>query len=107
MPEIGHSDPYASSTARLIMSWIKEDRLLTQEERKRLRLGIQIALFGAGRVANAEHAEAVRTLVETGDRLAKWLSAALDDPSVCAEMKADIRAWIAALAVLPREDDYP
>lgn len=27
------------------------------------------------------------------DRIGKWLSAALDDPQVCDEMKADIRAW--------------
>lgn len=27
------------------------------------------------------------------DRLGAWLSAALDDPSVCDAMKADIRAW--------------
>jgi len=25
--------------------------------------------------------------------IGKWLSAALDDPMVCAEMKADINAW--------------
>ena len=29
------------------------------------------------------------------DRLGAWLSAALDDPQVCEEMKADIRAWFA------------
>jgi hypothetical protein len=28
--------------------------------------------------------------------VAKWLSAALEDPSVCDEMKADIRAWFDA-----------
>jgi len=27
------------------------------------------------------------------DGIGKWLSAALDDPKVCAEFKADIRAW--------------
>lgn len=30
------------------------------------------------------------------DALGKWLSAALDDPEVCSEMKADIEAWFAA-----------
>ena len=29
----------------------------------------------------------------------RWLSAALDDPSVCEEMKADIRLWMASDAV--------
>jgi hypothetical protein len=30
------------------------------------------------------------------DKLGSWLSAALDDPNVCAEMKADIEAWFKA-----------
>lgn len=30
------------------------------------------------------------------DKLGKWMAAALDDPIVCAEMKADISAWFAA-----------
>lgn len=29
-------------------------------------------------------------------RLGRWLAAALDDPNVCAEMKADINAWFEA-----------
>ena len=32
------------------------------------------------------------------DRIGKWLSAALEDSSTCAEMKADIEAWFAARA---------
>jgi len=30
---------------------------------------------------------------EADDRIGKWLSAALEDPQVCEEMKADIRFW--------------
>lgn len=30
------------------------------------------------------------------ERLGRWMSAALDDPRVCAEMKADIHNWFAA-----------
>jgi len=33
---------------------------------------------------------------ELADRLGRWLSAALDDPQVCDEMKADIEAWFDA-----------
>jgi hypothetical protein len=33
---------------------------------------------------------------EIAHGLGKWMSAALDDPSVCAEMKADIQAWFDA-----------
>ncbi len=32
---------------------------------------------------------------EANERLGPWMSAALDDPNVCAEMKADINAWFA------------
>jgi len=33
--------------------------------------------------------------------IAKWLSAALSDPNVCQEMKADIEAWFAENELLP------
>ena len=39
----------------------------------------------------AEH-EAVRASVDVGG----WLSAALDDPNVCDQMKADINRWFSA-----------
>lgn len=39
----------------------------------------------------------VEEVLTTSDRLGSWMSAALDDPNVCAEMKADINAWFAAL----------
>jgi hypothetical protein len=32
------------------------------------------------------------------DRIGKWLSAALEDSSTCAEMRADIEAWFASRA---------
>ena len=39
------------------------------------------------------HALKKHRLQDANKRIAKWLSAALDDPQVCEEMKADIRAW--------------
>lgn len=36
-------------------------------------------------------------------RLGSWLSAALEDPSVCAEMKEDIKAWFAYLDAVKGE----
>lgn len=39
---------------------------------------------------------AKRVPTAASDRLGMWLSAALDDPGVCAEMKDDINAWFAA-----------
>lgn len=35
----------------------------------------------------------IRELRSADDRIGFWLSAVLDDPNVCEEMKADIRAW--------------
>lgn len=44
----------------------------------------------------AEAEAALAKTREMNDVIGKWLSAALDDPQVCAEMKADINAWFAA-----------
>lgn len=30
------------------------------------------------------------------EKIGAWFSAALDDPNVCAEMKADLKAWFDA-----------
>lgn len=37
------------------------------------------------------------TLKAVSERVAPWLSAALEDPAVCAGMKADINAWMEVL----------
>ena len=42
------------------------------------------------------HALEKQRLQDGNERIGKWLSAALDDPSVCSEMKADIRTWFEA-----------
>lgn len=34
-----------------------------------------------------------RPLVEKDIEIGRWLSAALDDPKVCEEMKEDIKEW--------------
>lgn len=34
--------------------------------------------------------------IEAIDRIGPWLSAALDDPNVCKEMKDDINYWMEA-----------
>lgn len=54
------------------------DRLSSLEEEKRVLL-------------RAEHRAVMANV-----RLGRWLSAALDDQSVCEEMKADIREWFSA-----------
>jgi hypothetical protein len=52
--------------------------------------------------ARAERAEAeCKALREASDRIGFWLSAALDDHSVCDAMKTDINAWFAALGGKP------
>lgn len=45
--------------------------------------------------------QGVRVTEDASDRLGRWLSAALDDPGVCAEMKDDINAWFAAGQPVP------
>jgi hypothetical protein len=50
------------------------------------------------RIAAALDLGPVLALVEASGHLGGWMSAALDDPKVCAEMKADINRWFAALA---------
>jgi hypothetical protein len=44
------------------------------------------------------HALDKHRLQDGNERLAPWMAAALDDPSVCSEMKADIQAWLDAAA---------
>jgi hypothetical protein len=48
----------------------------------------------------ANHAAETEALVRTGDAIGAWLSAAMDDPAVCKEMKADASAFLQALAAL-------
>lgn len=55
--------------------------------------------------AEVERLTKEREIHSTSDALGKWMSAALDDPSVCAEMKADINAWFAAAQPLPQPTD--
>jgi hypothetical protein len=43
----------------------------------------------------------VERLREANERVGSWLSAALEDPGVCQEMKSDIEAWFAALQPTP------
>ena len=37
---------------------------------------------------------------KSNDRIGMWLSAALDDPNVCDDMKNDIREWMDAVKEL-------
>ena len=42
-------------------------------------------------------------LREAGDNLGSWMSAALEDPNVCKEMKRDITNWFAAMEVVDEQ----
>lgn len=51
---------------------------------------------GLGRIlSNQIHDrdDKIAAMITANQRIGKWLSAALDDPNVCADMKADIAAW--------------
>jgi hypothetical protein len=56
---------------------------------KKLNGWISAALTSTGEASD-------EVLADAGVSLGYWLSAALDDPSVCDAMKADINAWFAA-----------
>lgn len=48
---------------------------------------------------------ALKSLRETHDKtVGPWLSAALEDPAVCADMKADIEAWFMKIMPVPHFD---
>jgi hypothetical protein len=49
-------------------------------------------------LAEVEALRAALSAEPVDDRIGKWLSAALEDPTTCAEMRADIEAWFAARA---------
>ncbi len=44
----------------------------------------------------AAEIDRLRAFAAANDRIGSWLSAALDDPQVCREMKDDITAWFSA-----------
>jgi hypothetical protein len=49
----------------------------------------QLAVIGSGDTSQA--------LIDESEKLGWWMSAALDDKNVCAEMKSNINAWFVAL----------
>lgn len=53
------------------------------------------------------HARAVAPLVEAGEKLGGWLSAAMDDPKVSDAMKADVQFFFSTLAPFQQEADSP
>jgi chromosome segregation ATPase len=81
------------------------DVLIQQERAERAEVTRDYYLEkGAAAVSRAERAEArERALREASDKLGAWMSAALDDPTVCEEMRRDIREWFAALNPSPDE----
>ena len=46
------------------------------------------------------HGPTLQAVREANDAIGMWLSAALEDEGVCAEMKADINRWFAALKLM-------
>jgi hypothetical protein len=72
--------------------YTRTPQLSTGDEYNRLYELRTIVVNRVTRVLAALSAEPV------DDRVGKWLSAALEDPTTCAEMRADIEAWFAARA---------
>jgi hypothetical protein len=84
-------------------------RDLTMEEATELALHIQSVIddglfpFQAVRLPIYEalrmRDDRINKLLGARDGIGRWLSAALDDPKVCAEMKTDIEEWMEATNV--------
>lgn len=80
------------------------DDLMALADRLRVRLGESRTVtidrtlyFDLQEVEKALRLAASRLATQqTTSRIGAWLAAALDDPKVCAEMKADIEAWMNA-----------
>jgi len=53
------------------------------------------------------HALEKHQLQDGNERIGRWMSAALEDPQVCEEMKTDVRAWFAAQESTAKSDWLP
>lgn len=80
--------PYTDAIASSIFDAAEEARVHVRALRS-ITERAQLAIIGAG--------DTSELLISASDHLGRWMSAALDDPTVCDEMKADIQAWFAAL----------
>ena len=81
-------DMHAAGETELARIWTKVDKIRAKQAAKPKHS----PLPGPSEAAAAESNGSVEATYKVG----RWLSAALDDPTTCAEMKADINAWFAA-----------
>ena len=65
------------------------DVLLKLSDHRYARLSFALEQLDKG-------ATEIERLKSANDKIGAWLSAALDDPQVCTEMKMDIHEWFAA-----------
>lgn len=67
-------------------------------------LGLSLSAYRAAEYRSDDRGTCSKTLallatdIQANARLGKWMAAALDDPAVCWDMKADIRFWFSAFA---------
>jgi hypothetical protein len=90
----------AEQTAfRFLKDFLRDDQGLVEEWRseadQRYSLTLQLCHSYMDKIES--DAKVIAALREANQRLGSWMAAALDDPQVCAEMKADITAWFAAM----------
>ena len=79
---------------------------MTPEQRAAVARAKDAPVASYGAVVSPHDLRTLLALVEAGERmreaneaLGSWMSAAMDDPSVCDAMKADIRRWFEAQAL--------
>lgn len=93
-PQTTVLDPILSQLLLLSVEW--NEATLSEMEVARKAFAIT-RLFGQHGMSIIAMARAGQRAVDAAPKIGAWLSAALEDPNVCDEMKADIRSWVEAV----------
>ena len=88
----GDAEPVAVIGKDWQLLWASADTLKTIVDRTGVKIGSPLYAAPPSPQPDMGRDRVIMSSV----RLGKWMSAALDDPNVCEEMKADIRDWFSA-----------
>ena len=96
-----HKDPFGNPTDKLTDEEIEELRAKKQAIKEELYDEVKVEMFKASsKLEDIDYELPYSTRKEAADeKIGKWLSAALEDPTTCGMMKDDINEWFMALEV--------
>lgn len=100
---VAYSERLISEDNRI---WIDERPYVCEETTYRAIRAIPLPT-DAELLAEAMKLPEVAALVDASDALGFWMSAALEDPKVCDEMKAVINVWFSAIAPFTAAKETP